>query len=149
METLMKIDAAQVRQLREGRAWSQDHLARAAGLSLRTVQRLEAEGAAALETRLSLAAALEVNVSALDAEPRAAPSGVVAGWSSRPLGHKLGVICGSAGALAGLGFAWQGVWAAGLSGHETGNAYGTLGALSGITFAFIGTLVGRALSLRR
>ena len=148
METLMKIDAAQVRQLREARAWSQDHLARAAGLSLRTVQRVEAEGAAALETRLALAAALEVSVADLDSAPPVRRAGD-GGWSYRPLGYKLGVICGSAGARVGLGVAWQGVWVAGLSGHDAGNAYGTLGALSGITFAFIGTLVGRALSLRR
>ena len=137
METLMKIDAAQVRQLREARAWSQDHLARAAGLSLRTVQRVEAEGAAALERRLALAGALEVSVADLDSAPPVRRVGD-GGWSSRPLGYKLGVICGSAGARV-----------AGLSGHDAGNAYGTLGALSGITFAFIGTLVGRALSLRR
>ena len=80
METLMKIDAAKIRQLREGRTWSQDHLARAAGLSLRTVQRVEAEGAAALETRLALAAALEVSVADLDSAPSGARTPVPRAW---------------------------------------------------------------------
>ena len=53
------MNAQHIRKLREARAWSQEHLADAAGLSLRTIQRVEAEGKASAETRLALAAALE------------------------------------------------------------------------------------------
>jgi DNA-binding XRE family transcriptional regulator len=54
-----------VRALREKRSWTQAHLAEAAGLSLRTVQRLEAEHRGAPETLLALAAALDADVAAL------------------------------------------------------------------------------------
>ncbi len=59
MEETMKIDGAKVRTLREARAWSQEQLASVAGLSTRTVQRVEADGTAASETRMALASALE------------------------------------------------------------------------------------------
>jgi transcriptional regulator with XRE-family HTH domain len=51
-----------VRTLREARAWTQEHLADAAGVSLRTVQRLEAGQGFASETALAVAAALNVDV---------------------------------------------------------------------------------------
>lgn len=40
----MKLDTRKLRQLREARAWSQERLAEAAGLSSRSVQRVEADG---------------------------------------------------------------------------------------------------------
>lgn len=72
MDTMQALDRDRVRQLREARAWSQQHLADAAGLSLRTVQRVEAEGSASAETRLALAAALDVAVESL--VPAGAPA---------------------------------------------------------------------------
>lgn len=72
MELMM--NALQIRKLREARAWSQEHLAVAAGLSLRTIQRVEAEGKASAETRLALAAALGVEVGALSATEVAEPA---------------------------------------------------------------------------
>jgi transcriptional regulator with XRE-family HTH domain len=65
MEELMKIDPEQVRKLREVRAWSQEHLAAVAGVSARTIQRVESEGAASAETRLAIAAAFGVAPAAL------------------------------------------------------------------------------------
>lgn len=59
MSNDMKIAAATVRQLREARAWSQEQLATVSGISPRTVQRVESEGVASLDTRMALAAALE------------------------------------------------------------------------------------------
>ncbi len=53
----MKLDTDLVRKLREDKGWSQEHLAAVSGLSARTVQRLEAEGNASLESRSALAAA--------------------------------------------------------------------------------------------
>ena len=67
MDTSMAISGETIKSLREARAWSQAHLAEAAGLSLRTVQRVEAEGTASAETRLALAGALGVAVDALNA----------------------------------------------------------------------------------
>lgn len=56
----VKIGGKRIRQLREARGWSQEHLASICSLSPRTVQRLEAEGNASLESRMAVAAALEV-----------------------------------------------------------------------------------------
>lgn len=56
----MKISSALVRKRREQRAWSQEQLAEVAGLSARTVQRIENGGGASPETRMALAAALDV-----------------------------------------------------------------------------------------
>jgi len=61
----MKIDAKRIRSERERRAWSQAHLAEVAGLSLRTVQRIERSGAASFETAKALAAVFEMDVAAL------------------------------------------------------------------------------------
>lgn len=68
----LMMNALQIRKLREARAWSQEHLAAAAGLSLRTIQRVEAEGRASAETRLALAGAFGVELSVLTAEEASA-----------------------------------------------------------------------------
>jgi len=68
MEEAMTVSREKIRALREARAWSQAHLAEAAGLSLRTIQRVEAEGTASAETRLAIAAALNVPVETLSGQ---------------------------------------------------------------------------------
>ncbi|WP_300555610.1 helix-turn-helix transcriptional regulator [Maricaulis sp.] len=55
----MMIDPENLRALRLSRGWTQSHLADTAGLSLRTVQRVERDGNASSETVLSLAAVLD------------------------------------------------------------------------------------------
>ena len=67
MDSSMAISGEKIKALRDARAWSQAHFAEAAGLSLRTVQRVEAEGTASAETRLAMAAALGVSVDDLNA----------------------------------------------------------------------------------
>lgn len=57
----MQINAMKVRQLRDQRCWSQQQLADMAGISLRTMQRLEAKSVASQETIKSLAAVLEIS----------------------------------------------------------------------------------------
>ena len=52
----MKINADRVKSERQKRAWSQEHLAAAAGLGIRTIQRLETVGTTSNETVKSLAA---------------------------------------------------------------------------------------------
>lgn len=56
----VKIDASQVKALREARGWSQEQLAAVSGLSARTIQRLESEGKASGESRMAVAAALGI-----------------------------------------------------------------------------------------
>lgn len=60
MAAEMKVDTKLIKALREERAWSQEHLATVAGLSARTVQRLEADGNASLESKMAIAAAFDV-----------------------------------------------------------------------------------------
>jgi transcriptional regulator with XRE-family HTH domain len=80
----MNVNAKRIRQLREERAWSQEHLAAAAGLGVRTIQRIEAEGNASAESRMAIAAALDVELAVLNAveepdaafAPQAAPAAV-------------------------------------------------------------------------
>jgi len=81
MEPDMKLNAASVRRLREARNWSQEQLASASGLSLRTIQRVEADGTASRETRVCLAAALDVDASAFtEVPPEASPPAHLAPW---------------------------------------------------------------------
>ena len=58
-----------VQKLRLKRGWSQQQLAEASGLSVRTVQRIEAGQPASTETLKSLAAVFEVDFSTLNPEP--------------------------------------------------------------------------------
>lgn len=57
-----------IRTLRLERGWSQAQLAEFAGLSLRTIQRIEKGQPPTLESRKSLAAVFEVDLKDLDAE---------------------------------------------------------------------------------
>lgn len=68
MDMVIPIDPQTVRRLRTERAWSQERLAEAAGLTPRTIQRLERDGKASPETRLALASAFAVDVTVLGAE---------------------------------------------------------------------------------
>ncbi|MCR6684769.1 helix-turn-helix domain-containing protein [Pseudoxanthomonas sp.] len=64
-------DGAQVRRRRDERGWSQEHLADAAGISLRTIQRIERGEKAARESVMALAAAFGVDVAALTVDVEA------------------------------------------------------------------------------
>ena len=57
-----------VQKLRLKKGWSQQQLADASGLSVRTIQRIEAGQAASTETLKSIAAVFEVDFSILDPE---------------------------------------------------------------------------------
>ena len=56
----MRIDATKIVDLRNDKGWTQQHLADACALSLRTIQRVEKEGMASSETVLALCSVLEV-----------------------------------------------------------------------------------------
>ena len=57
-----------LKKLRENRKWSQEQLADMAGLSVRTIQRIERGHKASFESLKSLASVFEVNVSTLEQE---------------------------------------------------------------------------------
>jgi transcriptional regulator with XRE-family HTH domain len=76
-----------LKALREAKSWSQAHLADAARLNIRTVQRIEAGEPASYETLLSIAAALNVDVAEL--EPQARARAAVYGLSRSRLGLAL------------------------------------------------------------
>jgi DNA-binding XRE family transcriptional regulator len=69
MEGQMKIDGAKVRKLRDLQGWSQEQLAEAAGVGVRTIQRAEAQGSASRETKVCLASALGVPHAELEPSP--------------------------------------------------------------------------------
>jgi len=54
-----------VKKLRVNKGWSQEHLALISGLSLRTIQRVEAGNTASIETLKALASVFEVDTSKL------------------------------------------------------------------------------------
>lgn len=62
----MKISPELVVRLRKEKAWSQEELSMASGLNLRTIQRIEREGSISLQSKKSLASALEIELSELD-----------------------------------------------------------------------------------
>lgn len=64
----MKINAALVLEQRLRRAWTQEELAIASGLSHRTIQRVEREASGSLETKKALAAIFEVDIADLKHE---------------------------------------------------------------------------------
>jgi len=64
-----RIDTAKIRRWREERQWSQEHLAGLAGISLRTLQRIEGGDPASGESLKALAAAFNVDVMALTVDP--------------------------------------------------------------------------------
>ena len=66
----MKINAKLVISLRRSKSWSQDELATASGLNIRTIQRVEKEASASLQTKKSLASALDIDIHDLDFEDK-------------------------------------------------------------------------------
>jgi transcriptional regulator with XRE-family HTH domain len=76
MEQEMKISTDAVRRLRAKHGWSQDQLAVASGLSLRTIQRLEAVGTASMGTKVSLAATFGVELTELSEKISEATGGI-------------------------------------------------------------------------
>lgn len=61
----VKLNSGLVRQEREKRAWSQEHLAEVTGLALRTVQRIESSGSASYDSASAIAAVFSLPVATL------------------------------------------------------------------------------------
>jgi transcriptional regulator with XRE-family HTH domain len=144
MEQSMKINGTKVRELRETRAWSQEQLASAAGLSVRTVQRAESESTASRETRVCLAAALGIDHG--DLNPATGPTQPEPAAPVEPAGIKdeadliLRVtggsfLCAGASMLVLLGI---------LGGWGTGNPVLWIGFFCSVTgLAFLSAGLGR------
>jgi transcriptional regulator with XRE-family HTH domain len=64
----MKINAELVLELRAKKSWSQEELALAAGVNLRTIQRIEKEATVSLQSKKALASAFGIHIS--DLEPQ-------------------------------------------------------------------------------
>jgi len=64
----MRLNQALIRQERESRAWSQEHLAEVTGLALRTIQRIESTGSASYESATAIAAVFGLPVATLRIE---------------------------------------------------------------------------------
>ena len=62
----MKVDGELVADLRKNKFWSQEELAIASGLNLRTVQRVETTGVASLQSKKALSSAFDIEVNDLD-----------------------------------------------------------------------------------
>lgn len=62
----MRINVDVVLKARKQKAWSQEELATASGLNLRTIQRIESEAAASLQSKKALAAALDLDIHDFD-----------------------------------------------------------------------------------
>jgi transcriptional regulator with XRE-family HTH domain len=58
----MDIRSDKIKALRNQKGWTQQHLADACGLSLRTIQRVERYGAGSKETALSLCSVFEIEL---------------------------------------------------------------------------------------
>ncbi|HEY4342542.1 MAG TPA: helix-turn-helix domain-containing protein [Steroidobacteraceae bacterium] len=78
----MKLNSAVIRQEREKRAWSQEHLAGVTGLALRTIQRIEATSSASYESASAIAAVFDLPVALLrdDRLEPAAPAANARRW---------------------------------------------------------------------
>jgi transcriptional regulator with XRE-family HTH domain len=62
----MKVNADLVLRARREKFWSQEELAIASGLNLRTIQRIEREASASLQSKKALAAALDLDIQDLN-----------------------------------------------------------------------------------
>lgn len=75
----MKVNAKRIRDERQSRAWSQEHLATITGLGLRTIQRIENSGGASNESITAIASVMSIPVDQL----------IVPGEFKRPLADVL------------------------------------------------------------
>jgi|GEM_PF-649774 len=136
-----KINPQIVKALRRTRLWTQDELAVAAGLSLRTVQRAESDGAVSASSLKSLAAVFAVEAGELEMSEQRAPT---TGDAVSPVGRgaRWGVAFGMGGAILGYSMSLyrqiEAVQAGQMSADEFGLSAGILGAATGLVCAGIG-----------
>jgi transcriptional regulator with XRE-family HTH domain len=81
----VQVNGRLIKQLRIKHSYSQERLAEIAGVNLRTIQRIETNGAASLSTRGALASALGVQPEELDVP---GPSAAGAAQAGEPVGRR-------------------------------------------------------------
>lgn len=81
----MKLDRILIKSERQKRAWSQEHLADASGLGLRTIQRIERNGVASYESIRALAAVFSLRIEDLTATPDKKQQGINMGRAATGL----------------------------------------------------------------
>ncbi|MBL4671961.1 MAG: helix-turn-helix transcriptional regulator [Arenicella sp.] len=64
----MKVNAELVLKLRNQNSWTQEELAIACGLNLKTIQRIEKKASASLQSKKALASVFNINIQDLDYE---------------------------------------------------------------------------------
>ncbi len=129
------INSTLIRELRKQRSWSQDQLATVAGLSLRTVQRIEKDGACSLETSQALASVFELDVASLhiDTTSERGDRHVRRGRFWGMIGNTVGLIC----AYSAITYS---VVTGSIKGLEAGLWYGSIGLFCGLTYLGINLL---------
>lgn len=135
----MKINDDLIRELRNRHGMSQEALAEAAGLSTRTVQRLERGGLASMETAMALAAVFDTDPGALEdtsLEQARLLRGIERGYRF----GMAGVVIGAIGAVSGIGLDYA---TGGTSAAQTGLWLGLIGLTTGSVSALLGWLVHR------
>ena len=135
------VNPERVRVLRMVHHWSQEELATAAGLGIRTIQRAEADGEVSVATAKALAAVFETSVEDLSTTQPSADA------QTRPQfpGVVLGVVCAfAATALGVLGAANYSLDAIGdaIGTDPTGPIMGLSGAVLGAVSAMVGAWIG-------
>ena len=119
-----KTDTTKIKLWREQRHWSQEHLADLAGVSLRTLQRIESGETASQESIKALAAAFDVDVMALSIDPEVEAANIVRTKNERTRSgtrlaffiHLAGFVCGLVvflGISLGSGYfvmMWPTIW---------------------------------------
>ena len=118
--------------LRVEKSWSQEELAIAAGVSPRTIQRLEAEQSGSLRTLKGVASALEVDMHNLEKIPRTQLVGVRWGYAGAIFGVACAVIAVVLDLVVGDGTT-----------ADAGIALGIIGLIGGVSMAVIGALADR------
>ena len=141
----MKVDSKLIRVEREKRGWSQEHLASVAGLSLRTIQRIENSGSASFESTTALASVLALEVADLRVS-ELQPARVHALRVSLEVPMRL-ALAAISGFLCALHFHWRSFntsWSLGFEWFD----YGMAGALFGAAVLFPYLRYGPGLVLR-
>lgn len=98
----MRLSTTKLKTLRLDKGWSQEVLAKASGLSVRTIQRIEADGNASAETTLAIAAVFDLSPQAL----QATSTDIEVNWTRKNIVKNsiaLAVISGAIGMLMWLG----------------------------------------------
>ena len=104
----MSVSSQTVKDLRRERGWSQDQLAAISGLSERTIQRIETDGACSLDSKMALASAFGIPPSELSRE-EAAPQ--ITAELQTDWGGAIGLlICGLLSSLVVMLTATNGAW---------------------------------------